>query len=100
MGPPLAISTEPELVKAEPESLTLKWQLPNWQGSPVTHILVQRSLLGQCGLEDVDWNFEYEPIPIDFSEYINSPQPHYISTFLDGLQSDTKYLFRAKTQIL
>jgi hypothetical protein len=98
VGSPLKVIQEPLLVRADPESVELRWRVPDWQGSPITHIVVERSLVGMCGLEDVDWDFQYDPIPIDYRSFVNTPSPQFIVTSLDGLRSDTEYVFRAKTQ--
>jgi hypothetical protein len=92
---PKRIFAEPTLVSAEPESMVISWQVPDWQGSPVTHLRIQRSLVGLCGLTDLDWDTEFI-VPVNYHDHVNMPvKSQHILTRVDGLSSDTEYVYRA-----
>ena len=109
--PPFPITEEPVLIVAEPERMKIRWLIPDWRGSPVTELIIERSAVGQCGLAVLEWNPTQEIIPINPRDYVNMPLPHYIDVWVGNcldengdaiegctnrLESDTDYVFRAK----
>ena len=93
--PPLRITSEPERIVAEPERMQIRWLIPDWRGSPVTELIIERTTVGECGLAGVQfeeptdpeaavkWQKPYqEIIPIDPQDYVNMPHPHYIDVWV------------------
>ena len=113
---PYRITAEPILMTAEPERMKIRWMIPNWQGSPATNLIIERAIVGSCGLAIIDWDTNphtIENIEILPSKYVNMPLPHYIDVWVGScidksgaaiencpvqkkLSSATQYVFRAK----
>ena len=53
---PYRITAEPILMTAEPERMKIRWMIPNWQGSPATNLIIERAIVGSCGLAIIDWD--------------------------------------------
>ena len=79
---PLAITEQPILVTAQPERMKIRWLVPDWRGSPVTELIIERSAVGNCGLAVIEWEAMSERIPINPRDYVNMPLPHHIDVWV------------------
>merc|ERR1712166_1186774 len=97
--------------------MKIRWMIPDWRGSPVTNLIIERAVVGSCGLSQIDWNTQIdsiENIAITPTDYVNMPHPHYVDIWvgsciddngaaikdcpvLKKLKSATEYVFRAKS---